>query len=84
MKVLACRGRDFGDKKLLYKVLSKIHSIKPITTIVSGCAKGASSLAIDFANDFNITVVKYPTNWQKNIVKTIKKLLVTFGMMKKK
>lgn len=60
-KLLIAGSRDFNDYQLLKK------SIKPenIECIISGCARGADTLAIKYAKEFNIPVEKYPADWNK-------------------
>lgn len=61
MKVIIAGGRDFDDYELLKNVCSQI--IKPDWVVISGCAKGADTLAIDYAKEFNIKYEEYPANW---------------------
>lgn len=60
-KLLIAGSRDFNDYELLKK------SIKPenIECIISGCARGADTLAIVYANELGIPVEKYPADWNK-------------------
>lgn len=60
-KLLIAGSRDFNDYQLLKK------SLKPenIECIISGCARGADTLAIQYAKEFNIPVEKYPADWNK-------------------
>jgi len=63
MKILVCGGRDFEDKKLLYNTLDDLatkfnlwappdaygNTLPLEMEIISGGAKGADTLAIDYA-----------------------------------
>lgn len=60
MKVLICGSRAFNDYELLKKV---IRNPKKISTIITGCAKGADMLAIRYALEHNIPIEKYPAEW---------------------
>ncbi len=60
-RLLIAGSRDFNDYNLLKQY------IKPdkVSTIISGCARGADTLAIQYAKEFNIPVEKYPAEWDK-------------------
>ena len=62
-KVIVVGGRDFADYALLQSTLQHLLSKKTEVEIVSGVARGADSLAIQFAYQHNIPVKKFPTNW---------------------
>lgn len=78
MRILVCGGRDFKDELLLSNTLAKIISesgdcdflydgsvdVKN-TVIISGCARGADTLAIEFAKFYYIPCEKYPADWKK-------------------
>ena len=59
--VLVCGGRDFKDRNRLYAVLD---GLKP-GVIVHGGAKGADSLAGEWARDRGVEERVYPANWEK-------------------
>lgn len=63
MRVLVCGGRNYANKELLFKQLD-IHKDN-ITCIISGCAKGADTLAIEWAKSNNILCLEYPADWNK-------------------
>lgn len=60
-KLLIAGSRGFNDYQLLK------NTIKPenIECIISGCARGADTLAIKYAKEFNIPVEEYPAEWDK-------------------
>ncbi len=62
-KVLVCGGRDFNNAPLLKQALDAVHSKQNISTIISGMAKGADTLAVHWANFMGIPVDKYPADW---------------------
>lgn len=61
MRVLVCGGRDFSKKNLLYNTLDQYN----ITELCHGGARGADSLADQWAQDNNIPQVIFPANWKK-------------------
>lgn len=59
MRVLVCGGRDFADKSLLERTLSSLG----ITEICHGAARGADTLAGQWAALHKIPVKEYPAQW---------------------
>jgi hypothetical protein len=67
MKVLICGGRDFADYDYLKTVLSALQVTRePFTAIIHGCARGADTLAGQYADRHNIQVAPFPADWQKH------------------
>jgi 5S rRNA maturation endonuclease (ribonuclease M5) len=63
-KVLAIVGsRDFNDYNLLKTIVTP--KIKNISTIVSGGARGADTLARNFATEYNLPMVEILPEWNK-------------------
>ena len=70
LHVLVCGGRDYQNVEQLYKVLDwvdgsweSVDSTGPISTIISGHARGADQLAEKYANEKNIPLEVYPAEW---------------------
>lgn len=72
-KLLVCGGRDFSDRKAIFSDLTKIHNMLLETDsdckliIIHGRARGADSLAGDWAYEHNIETEEYPvsdTDWR--------------------
>ena len=66
-KVIIAGSRDFTDydvlKEKVDRILSrKIREEKEIV-ILSGCARGADTLAIQYALEKGYTVERYPADW---------------------
>lgn len=61
MKIAVVGSRDFNDAQLVYEVLSRFN----ISHIVSGGARGADTLAIDYAEVIGIPYTVYEANWDK-------------------
>lgn len=69
-KVIIAGGRDFTDYEYMSKVLSKLlFNSSPFDgdsiTIISGMAKGADTLAIQYADEHQMTKILFPANWKK-------------------
>lgn len=66
MRVLVCGGRDYADEIMMDEVLSDIDSQRRITTVIEGEARGADTLAREWAERRRIAVRKYPADWANN------------------
>jgi len=64
-RVLVCGGREYADKDRVFKILDTIVTAIPnrAFTIIHGNAKGADSLADEWAKDRKINVDAYPADW---------------------
>lgn len=60
-KLLIAGSRDFHNYNLLKQYIKPEH----VSVIISGCARGADTLAIQYAKEFNIPVEEYPAEWDK-------------------
>jgi hypothetical protein len=65
-KVIIAGGRNFSDYDLLSSNLHRLLSKKIEVEIVSGMARGADSLALQYAKENSIPVKKFPANWDKD------------------
>lgn len=63
MRVLVCGGRDFIDRTWLFRELDALHSSRNVTMVISGCAPGADSLGIEWAEARRIEVGRFPADW---------------------
>lgn len=66
MRILVCGGRGYADKELLYKELDKIAEDEYISMLIHGAAKGADSLAGQWARDRGVQEVVCPANWDRH------------------
>lgn len=60
-KLLIAGSRNFSNYELLKKMIKPSN----VSCIISGCARGADYLAIRYAEEMNIPILKYPANWDK-------------------
>ena len=65
MKLAVVGSRNFNDYSLMKRYLDKIHSVEPITCIVSGGAKGADSLSERWAKENNIQTKIFIPDWNR-------------------
>ena len=65
-KVIIAGGRDFLDYNLLREKVDKILIDKRAThkiVIISGCARGADTLALRYASENILDTEEYPADW---------------------
>lgn len=66
MKVLVCGSRDYHDRETLYFHMDGFAFMKDgIELIIEGEAKGADTLAREWAEAVGIPVMKFPADWKK-------------------
>lgn len=61
--VLVCGGRDYADRDQLFEVLDRAHIANKIEYLIHGCARGADSLANEWASARGIPLELYPALW---------------------
>lgn len=64
MRVLICGGRNYHDSRRVYAVLDKLYTEGDITCIIQGGARGADSLASDYADQMGIPQEQYDADWE--------------------
>lgn len=66
MRILVCGDRHFTDTYKFYAVMEglDLDSKQPIT-IIEGGARGADTLARDYADECGWALEEYPANWDK-------------------
>jgi len=62
-RVLVCGGRDYSDARLLNAVLDAAHEANPIVVLIHGAARGADTLAADWAKQRGVLATAYPADW---------------------
>jgi len=65
MKLAVVGSRNFNDYDLMKRYLDKIHSVEPITCIVSGGAQGADKLSEKWAHDNEISKIIFKPDWNR-------------------
>jgi hypothetical protein len=64
MRVLVCGGRTYQHLDRLSKELGAINDLRPISCIISGCARGADTLAMFWAKQKGIEIARFPADWK--------------------
>jgi len=65
MKLGIVGTREFDDYKLMVDTIEENLNISKISTVVSGGASGADSLAAKFAKEYDIELEVYLPDWRK-------------------
>jgi len=67
MNIIVAGGREFTNYPLLRDQLDFLFQnlVKEELVIISGTAKGADTLAIQYATERGIKLIKMPANWDK-------------------
>jgi len=63
MKIIVCGGRTYFDKEFIFQTLNEINQNQKITTLITGDAPGADSLAISWAKENKINYIVYRAIW---------------------
>ena len=64
MRVLVCGGRNYVDRQALYQALDELHRLRKFELLIAGGARGADTLAEEWARDRNISSEIYHADWQ--------------------
>ncbi len=64
MRVLVCGGRDFDDFKIINEELTWLAGAHTIEAIIHGGARGADTLAGEWAKLSRIPVEVYRADWE--------------------
>lgn len=66
--LIVAGGRDFNDYELMSRVLFALADVELADkniNIVSGVARGADALAIQFAKEHQVNLYEVPADWNK-------------------
>lgn len=63
--VLVCGGRDYADRDYLYQYLDQLRQEVSLRRLIHGNARGADSLAAQWAQDRSIPTRAFPADWKK-------------------
>lgn len=63
MRVLVCGGRDFDDRRSLFRVLDVWHERTPISLLIYGGQRGADDLARVWAHHHKVETLPFRADW---------------------
>ncbi len=67
LRVIIAGGRDFNDYSLLrnsvIKIITDKTALPDLAVIVSGMARGADKLGVQFADEMGLEIVRFPADW---------------------
>lgn len=63
MRILVCGGRDFTNQSIFNQAMEDL--LGKVTVIIHGAARGADTLADNWAKEHGLTVEAYPADWDK-------------------
>jgi UDP-N-acetylmuramoylalanine-D-glutamate ligase len=66
MRVLVCGGRDYSNRERVFTSLDMLNSKYPVAMVIHGAARGADSLADEWAKERGVPVERYPAQWDKH------------------
>ena len=64
VRVLVCGGRAFDDRDMLNAALDKVHQERGFTLLIAGGARGADTLAEEWANAVGLPCTVYRADWE--------------------
>jgi hypothetical protein len=66
-RVPVCGGRDYADRDRVYTVLSHYHlESGGFSVVIHGAARGADTLAHDWAQHARVPVAPFPADWKQH------------------
>src|SRR5258706_16173814 len=65
MKVLVCGDRNWSDSYAVSRELDALKTAYPDLVIIEGCARGADSMAEDWAAYHGVETHHHPADWEK-------------------
>ena len=65
-EILVCGGRDFQDSEYLFKMLDIALRLHPDMVVISGAARGADTLAVEWAKSRGVPFKEFPAEWAKH------------------
>lgn len=64
MKYIVAGGRDFNNRAIMDKILSKYINLQS-DIIISGCARGADTLGAEWAATHGVPLQTFPAQWEQ-------------------
>jgi len=64
-RILVCGGRDFADADFVNDTLDRVLRKHPYMFLIHGAARGADTLAAEWADSRRVPAKAYPAEWGK-------------------
>ena len=64
--LLVCGGRDYADRDHVFATLDRVHAKRPVGLVIHGKARGADTLAGEWADARGIEVWAFPAMWAQD------------------
>lgn len=64
MRVLVCGGRNYSDRETVFRTLDRVRAKHPDLEILQGAARGADSLAHEWALAREVVSISVPARWK--------------------
>jgi len=65
-RLLVCGGRDYADRERVFSVLDRVNAKRPVGLVIHGAARGADTLAGEWAEEREVEVWRFVASWQKH------------------
>jgi hypothetical protein len=63
VRILVCGGRDYANRNAVFAALDRVAYERGISVIIHGAARGADTLAADWAKARNVPALPFPAEW---------------------
>lgn len=63
-RILVTGGRDYANREILFRILDAAHASNPIDALIHGAARGADTLAQEWADDRGVCCLPFPADWK--------------------
>jgi hypothetical protein len=65
LRLLVCGGRDFDQRAVAYDILNRVHAKRRVVLVIHGAARGADTIARDWATIRGIRQRACPADWER-------------------
>ncbi len=62
-RLLVCGSRDYTDRERVWSVLDRVNAKRPLGVVIHGAARGADTLAGEWAEAREVEVWRFPAKW---------------------
>lgn len=66
LRLLVCGGREYEDRKAVFRALDEVQMAVGVAVLIHGAARGADTLAGEWAKSRGISVLAFPADWNKH------------------